>query len=228
MLRIEGLAIGRKRPALAENLGLSCPRGSLTLIVGANGAGKTTLLETLAGRLPALAGKLSLDARTVDPASPSWRGRRVYVPASGGFLAEFGAAEQLTLRGVLLGLAEEEAGRRADALLAGFGLTAHAGKRGGELSTGYQRRLALALALVGRTDLVLLDEPFNALDLEGAAALQAALAAAKAAGAIVLVASHLAEPLAALADARFAVGPAPVQAPPAAAAAYSWLGASGR
>ncbi len=201
MLALSALRLEIAGKTVIADASATFARGEGTLLVGANGAGKTTLLRAIAGRLE-IAGGSALEAGApLDVRSGAWRRRRVLVEAGGGFLDDFSAAEQLRLRATLLGLAGEEGEFRAAALEAAFGFGPYRDRRASELSTGFKRRLALALAFMSDARFMLLDEPLNGLDVEGAAAFIRLLRSFVAAGGTAVVASHIIEPLLPVADA---------------------------
>ena len=195
MLAFSGLLIQIAGKTILTDVSASFERGTATLLVGANGAGKTTLLRALAGRLGVSAGYIEAAGEAVDVESRSWKSRRVFLEADAGGLEDFSPTEQLRLRATLLGLDPVEGERRSRALEEEFGFGPHIGSRASTLSTGFKRRLALAIAFMSDACLMLLDEPLNGLDVEGAAAFIRLLRAFTAAGGTAVVASHITGPL---------------------------------
>jgi iron(III) transport system ATP-binding protein len=175
-----------------RGVSLSVEVGSLTAILGASGAGKTTLLRIIAGFELADSGTVELDGLVVD--GPRLRGRVPperrhigYVPQDGGLFPH------LTVRGnVAFGLPRRERhGSRVDELLTLVGLDGLGGRYPHELSGGQQQRVAIARALAVRPSLVLLDEPFAALDAGLRAAVRAdVLGALRAVGATGILVTH--------------------------------------
>ncbi|OJF12926.1 ABC transporter ATP-binding protein [Couchioplanes caeruleus] len=176
-------------PALAD-VDLSVPAGELAAVLGPSGCGKTTLLRCIAGleRLDAgeirVAGSLVAGARTHVPAH---RRRVALVPQEGALFPHLTAAGN-----VEYGL--DRAGRRsgrADEVLALVGLDGYQRRMPHELSGGQQQRVALARALAPRPQLILLDEPFSALDAGLRASLrQDVRAALRADGATAVLVTH--------------------------------------
>ncbi len=165
----------------------------LTWLQGANGSGKSTLLKLLAGALEPFAGQ-RLAAGVDAMADPI--GYRRQVAWCGPGAPAFDHLRAPEYFGFMATLYP----RFADAPLAdavdGLGLRPFLRMRIAQLSSGNQRKVAIAAALAVGTPVVLLDEPFNALDAASAAWLHAALAhAARQAGRVCVVASH-AEPAA--------------------------------
>ena len=156
MIRARGLSrrFGQKR--VVEQLDLDLEDGGFAVVTGANGSGKTTLLRLCAGLLAPTGGEL-----------------RVETDRAGiGFLAheplvyrELTAMENLDLYGRLYRIPERR--ERTGMLLERFGLWDVRNERAGSFSRGMLQRLALCRTLLHEPDLLLLDEPFNALDAEG-------------------------------------------------------------
>lgn len=136
------------------------PRGAIHCLLGRSGCGKTTLLKLAAGLLAPDEGTVRIDG--VALAGPSPRVGFVFqAPTLLGWLS--------ALDNVLLPVSLKRRPQSSDRdaardLLAAMGLGALAERRPGALSGGQQSRVALARALIGRPDLLLLDEPFAALD----------------------------------------------------------------
>ncbi len=137
--------------------------GELLLVTGANGSGKTTLLRMLAGLDAPTAGELVLP----DRAAIGYLGHEPLV------YRELTPLENLQLFGRLYHVPER--GERIGMLLERFGLWEVRGDRVSTFSRGMRQRLGLCRVLLHEPDLVILDEPFNALDEAGAALLDATL-----------------------------------------------------
>jgi ATP-binding cassette subfamily F protein 3 len=172
VLEAEELAVGWSDPLL-RGVSLSLRRGERLAIVGRNGVGKTTLLSTLAGRLPALGGKLRFGTGVV-PAC--YDQEQAEVPSA------------TTVLDALLTARAELTPNEARAWAARFGFSGDAAEADtSSLSGGERARLALARLIALAPNLMLLDEPTNHLDLETCEVLEGALEGFP--GALVLV-SH--------------------------------------
>ena len=124
-------------------------RGECVALLGPNGAGKTTALEILLG------------LRSADEGCARIEGSLACTPQATGF------PDALRVRDLLeFAAAHYSHPQPIDAALSAFGLEDYARLRVGGLSGGEQRRVALALAFVGNTDVVILDEPSTGLDAE--------------------------------------------------------------
>jgi iron(III) transport system ATP-binding protein len=172
-------------PVLA-GLDLAVPDGSLTAILGPSGSGKTTLLRVVAGFEPADRGTVTIggiDATHLPPEA-----RRVgYVPQEGALFPHLSAE-----RNVAFGVGRHR--RRTEVagdLLELVGMAGLGKRYPHELSGGQQQRVALARALAVQPRLVLLDEPFSALDAGLRASVRADVAAIlRRAGATALLVTH--------------------------------------
>ena len=142
---------------------LSLAPGQVVAVLGNSGAGKTTLLRTLAGFLPARAGRILHDGVDLTDEPPEVRGLG-YVPQGLGLFphrtVERNVSYPLEVRGRL------DARARSRLLLERFGLTDLARRYPSRLSGGELERVALARALAAEPELVLWDEPWQALDVE--------------------------------------------------------------
>ena len=182
-----------------DTVSLEVDQGQLLGLLGPNGAGKTTLLSLVAGLRRPDSGTVRLFGR--DPRDPAAR------LALGTTPQETGLPETLRVAEVVDLVARHFPDPfPAGEILERFGLTAMARRQTGALSGGQKRRLAVALALVGRPRLVLLDEPTTGLDVEARHELWGALRSFHAEGATVVVTSHYLEEIEALAERVVVVG----------------------
>jgi len=152
-----------------RGVSLSVRPGALTAILGSSGAGKTTLLRVVAGFEPADAGTVTLGGMTVDGKRervPPERRHIGYVPQDGALFPHLTVHANVAF-GLARGSAGGRGGRRGGLvgeMLDLVGLADLGGRYPHELSGGQQQRVAIARALASRPRLVLLDEPFAALD----------------------------------------------------------------
>ncbi|MDO9329431.1 MAG: ABC transporter ATP-binding protein [Pseudomonas sp.] len=148
-----------------ENVSLSVPKGSRTVIVGPSGSGKTTLLRMIAGFEFPDTGSISLDGQTlVDDTHEVPAHQRLigYVPQDGALFPHMTVAANI---GFGLSTKGEAKHQRIAELMDSVALDASMAQRWPhELSGGQQQRVALARALAQQPRLMLLDEPFSALD----------------------------------------------------------------
>jgi ABC-2 type transport system ATP-binding protein len=195
-LTFDQVTLGYRRGAPVITA-LSCQfhRG-LYLLTGPNGSGKSTLLKAAASLLRPLAGEIRWRGRSIwaDPVAYRWE--IGYVPQDELSLPGQGARDWLLYLAAIKGIRHRHRHDRVDALMAELHLPDEAVDR---YSTGMKQRLALAAALLNDPELLLLDEPTTALDLEEKRLLRALLAAL-AADRLILCATHVAEELAGMAD----------------------------
>jgi iron(III) transport system ATP-binding protein len=212
-LTVTGLRKSFGPTEVLRGLDLDVPSGSLAAVLGPSGCGKTTLLRVIAGFEDADAGEVRLGDRVVvdGPRALAPEKRRVtVVPQEGALFPHLTVADNVAF-GVprRLGdgrarLGRTRAGRRrtrVDELLELVGLGGLGGRMPSELSGGQQQRVAVARALGPAPDVVLLDEPFSALD----AALRSAVredvrAALREAGATGVLVTHDQEEALSVAD----------------------------
>ena len=168
-------------------------RGAVYGLLGPNGADKSTLLKMVCGMLRPTSGQILFDGMP-------WRREDLY--RIGSLIEEaplypnLTARENLRVRTTLLGLPES----RIDEVLAAVDLADTGKKRAGRFSMGMRQRLGLALALVARPRLLVLDEPTNGLDPIGIEELRDQIRGFAAAGTTVLVSSHILSEVQQMAD----------------------------
>ena len=147
-------------PATVDGADLAVEEGAFHCLVGRSGCGKTTLLKLAAGLLVPDAGRIAFRPRT-----PDALGRDIgFVFQSPNLLEWLRVVDNVLLPVTLHRRATEEERTRATQLLAQLGLATHAQKYPRQLSGGQHSRVALARALLLQPSLLLLDEPFAALD----------------------------------------------------------------
>ncbi|MBX3464062.1 MAG: ABC transporter ATP-binding protein [Planctomycetes bacterium] len=140
------------------------PRGAVFGCLGPNGSGKSTLFKLLSTLVPLQGGRVSMLGHDLATAAAAIRARIGVVFQSPAVDRKLTVRENLRYAGMLLGLSGRELGARSDALLAAGNLADRAGDLVGELSGGLRRRVELAKCLLGRPELVLLDEASTGLD----------------------------------------------------------------
>ncbi|MCL7429828.1 ABC transporter ATP-binding protein [Streptomyces sp. YS415] len=192
-LHIEGLTktYGASEPVL-RGLELTVPAGALAAVLGPSGCGKTTMLRIVAGFLHADAGTVRLGDRLITGPGlnlPPERRRIGIVPQEGALFPHLSVGRNVAFG--LHGLDRAERRRRTEELLELVGLAGYGDRMPHELSGGQQQRVALARALAARPRLVLLDEPFNALDSALRTGVRSDVRAAlRAAGATAILVTH--------------------------------------
>jgi ATP-binding cassette subfamily C protein len=178
-----------------HNINFNLKAGEAMGVLGRSGSGKSSMIRLLAGIWPVARGSIRLDGASLDQWAPDDLGRHIgYVPQS----------VELFDGTVAQNIARFDPQANPDQVLAAAraadvhdmivhlpgGYEYQLGSGGGNLSAGQKQRVALARALYGDPFLLLLDEPNSNLDLEGEAALAAAIEGARRRGAITIVVAH--------------------------------------
>ncbi|HYG11156.1 MAG TPA: ATP-binding cassette domain-containing protein [Pyrinomonadaceae bacterium] len=158
-LRLDGVYAAYKKKEIVRGISLSARGGQSVALIGPNGAGKSTLLKIAAGFLPPHKGRVLIEGRDATDSEPHQRAR-----LGVGYLMQGGRVfHSLTVRGNLelstLGLAAKEREARIGEIAEMLGLQTKLGTRAGTLSGGWRQCLALAMVLVRRPSILLLDEP---------------------------------------------------------------------
>ncbi len=162
-LEIEHLSVALEGRDILQNLSLQAEAGELLALLGPSGCGKTTLLKTVAGILAPQCGRIRLGREDITHLPPHRRGVVILFQDIRLFphmTAAENVAFPLRMRGVGRRARLEQAAKLLDRVrLPGYGA-----RRVGSLSGGERQRVALARALAAEPRLLLLDEPFSALD----------------------------------------------------------------
>jgi iron(III) transport system ATP-binding protein len=199
-LVVEGLVKSFGGPRVLDGLDLTVPAGALAAVLGPSGCGKTTLLRVVAGFEPADSGTIVIEGTKVAAAGrhvPPERRRVGVVPQEGALFPHLTVAGNV---GFGLG-GRRKNSARIDELLELVGLAGFANRMPYELSGGQQQRVALARALAPGPALVLLDEPFSALDTGLRAAVREDVRTAlRATGATAVLVTHDQEEALSMAD----------------------------
>ena len=163
-LAIEGLGLTRRYGGFAalDDVDIAVPKGEIRGLIGPNGAGKSTLMDVLTGRAGDWSGTVRMHGQDVGSLTVQQR-RAIGLARS---FQKTNIFPELTV-GTQLGIAARKAEiQNVDEVVAELGLADLVGRRAADISYGDQRRLDLALALVGRPRVLLLDEPCAGLSIE--------------------------------------------------------------
>ncbi|MCZ8079890.1 MAG: ABC transporter ATP-binding protein [Rhodobacteraceae bacterium] len=143
-----------------KDLTLDFPRGELTSLLGPSGCGKTTLLKIIAGLLPATSGEVLINGRTVTGPGPD----RSFVFQDFALMPWATVLRNVAFGLELRGVAKSEREAVAEKYIAAVGLAGFEQKYPHQLSGGMRQRVGLARALSVNAEVLLLDEPFSAVD----------------------------------------------------------------
>ena len=192
---VRGLRKSYGGKVVLDGLDLDVRRGECFALLGPNGAGKTTTIEVLEGVRRRDGGEVTVLGEDPAGAGRAWRAR-IGVVSQGE-----GAGQALTVRETLDHFAAyTSTPRPTDELLAAVGLEEAAGTRVGRLSGGQRRRLAVALGVQGRPELVFLDEPTTGMDPVARRRFWQLVRDLRAGGTTVLLTTHYLDEAAELAD----------------------------
>ena len=147
-----------------DRVDLAIERGEIFGFLGSNGCGKTTTMKMLTGLLPASEGEATLFGRPVDASDRTLRARVGYMSQSFSLYTELTVRQNLDLHARLFHLPGDRGRQRVAELIDAFGLGDHAGQLASDLPLGIRQRLSLAVAIVHRPDLLILDEPTSGVD----------------------------------------------------------------
>lgn len=182
-IEIKSLGLSYRKQSVLKGLTWEIPRGSICALIGLNGSGKTTLLRILAGLLKADAGSAYILGRKVKHGESIREASFMFEPSP--LDKSLTARENLKLRCAALG----DPLSRADYLIRRTGLEITS-KPVKNYSVGMRKRLELAYALAGDPELLVLDEPFDGVDIRGADTLKEIISSYKAEGKTVLLTEH--------------------------------------
>lgn len=176
-----------------DALDMNIPRGAFYAFLGPNGAGKSTTISMLTGTYAPDGGSLRILGLDVREAPLSVKSRLGVVPEELSLFERLTGRQYLVFSGRMHGLSGDEAAARCEELLALTELSAKGGNLVAEYSKGMRRRLAIAAALIHAPELVLLDEPFEGIDVIAAGVIRELLAELSRRGVTLLLTTHVLE-----------------------------------
>ena len=201
-LTVRGLSRSFGELLVLDNVSFSVAPGQIAVVLGPNGCGKTTLLRCVVGADRADDGEVRSGGRRLSETDPWTRSILAAALDDIDFFPDLSVVEHLELLAFAHGGSAEPVGE----VLTELGLDRARDQLPATLSSGQRRRLALASCFVRPRRLLVLDEPEQRLDVRGRAWLSDRLRREKAAGTAVLMASHDAELIEAVADLRIEIG----------------------
>ncbi|ADZ70730.1 ribosome-associated ATPase/putative transporter RbbA [Polymorphum gilvum] len=147
-----------------DNVSFEIERGEIFGFLGSNGCGKTTTMKMLTGLLAPTEGEAWLFGEKVDGRSLETRRRVGYMSQAFSLYGELTVRQNLTLHAQLFHMPADEIAPRTKELIARFGLDAYADDLPDKLPLGMRQRLSLAVAIVHRPEILILDEPTSGVD----------------------------------------------------------------
>lgn len=187
MLDVRGLTRAYGRHVIVQDVSFTVAAGSMLALLGPNGCGKSTTLKVLSGAIQPTAGGFTV-AGSPGGSDPARRATG-YVPDTRGVFPRLTGGEHLELAARLHGARDWRP--RAAELIERLELDEVADLPAVAYSHGQSRRLSMAMALVARPPLLLVDEPFDGVDLEGVETITDLLVEARDGGAAIVLTTHL-------------------------------------
>ncbi len=164
-VKTEKLTKKYKDLVAVDNLDLSIEEGELFALLGVNGAGKTTTIKMLTCLTRPDGGDATLLGKSIESESTAVKQLIGVSPQETAIAPNLTVKENLTLLCGIYGFDKKASQEKIEALIKTFDLQKITDKRAGKLSGGWQRRLSIAMALVGEPKLLFLDEPTLGLDV---------------------------------------------------------------
>ena len=184
ILETKGLTKTFKEQIAVNHLDLKVEKNTVYGLLGPNGAGKSTTLKMIAGMLHKTSGDILFDGHPWSRNDLAAIGALIETPP---LYDNLSAEENLKVRTLLLGLGDE----RIEEVLDIVDLKDTGKKKAGQFSMGMKQRLGIAIALVNRPKLLILDEPTNGLDPEGIRDLRDLIRSFPKKGMTVILSSHI-------------------------------------
>jgi ABC-2 type transport system ATP-binding protein len=194
-VQVTGLRKRYRDQVAVDGIDLDIRRGEIFALLGPNGAGKTTTVEILCGQRRRDAGEVSVLGTDPARGDRAWRSRIGVVPQNGQAGGELTVRETITHFGAYFPDAREP-----DEVIAAVGLTGKAGTRLRRLSGGQQRRVDVAIGIVGRPELLFLDEPTTGFDPQARRLFWGLISGLAGDGTTILLTTHYLDEAAALAS----------------------------
>ena len=190
ILKVDAVAKRYGRYQALHALSFSAERGEIIALLGCNGAGKSTLMNILTGYIAMTGGSVSVAGFDVQAQALEAKRHLGYLPERPPLYPEITVTEYLRYCAELKGLARAEASEEVARVIDRIGLGDYRRRLTGQLSKGYRQRLGLAQALLGKPDLLILDEPGSGLDPLQMSQLREVIRAASGHSAVIL-SSHI-------------------------------------
>ncbi|MGE0864405.1 MAG: ABC transporter ATP-binding protein [Vicinamibacterales bacterium] len=180
----------KNRNPVLKGVSFEVRPGEIVGLAGPNGSGKTTTLRIIAGLLNPDEGAVHVAGAAAGGDGTARRRITAFIPDHSLLYDALSGEENMNMFGLLWGLAPGEIRSRSDALFAEVGLSESRRHYVSQYSAGMRQKLSFCCALLNRPSVVIMDEPFTAMDLHASAWSQRMLRDRAAAGAAVLFSSH--------------------------------------
>ena len=168
IIRLDKLSLSYGKMKILDNVSFTLNEGQILGLLGPNGVGKSTIFNLITGLIKPDYGSIIIDSAIVNDYPIYLRTTQFkigYVPQYGGYFHDLTLLENLKAIGEILVLDKKIRNEKINSLIAKFELDAVRDVKASYLSGGQKKRLVIALALLGNPKILLLDEPFAALDV---------------------------------------------------------------
>ena len=168
IIKIDKLSLSYGKRKILDNISFSVNESQIVGLLGPNGVGKSSIFNLLTGLIKPDYGSIIIDSKIVNDYPIYLRTTRFkigYVPQYGGYFHDLTLLENLNAIGEILVSNKKIRNEKINSLVAKFELDAVRDVKASYLSGGQKKRLVIALALLGNPKILLLDEPFAALDV---------------------------------------------------------------
>ena len=165
VIRIEGLTKRYKDVTAVDSLTMTVERGELLALLGINGAGKTTTVKMLSCLTRPTCGDAFINGKSIVHDAAAVKAMIAVSPQETAVASGLSVRENLELMYGVYGFPKTEQKAKVEHIAAKLGLDAVMHKKAGKLSGGWQRRLSIAMALIGEPEILFLDEPTLGLDV---------------------------------------------------------------
>ena len=174
-IKLEKLSLNYGKRKVLDNISFSLNEGQILGLLGPNGVGKSTIFNLITGLIQPNYGSIIINSKVVNQYPIYLRTKKFkigYVPQHGGYFHDLTLLENLNAVGEILVPEKNARNEKIDSLISKFELDSIANVKADFLSGGLKKKLVIAMALLGDPKILLLDEPFSALDLFSIATLQ--------------------------------------------------------
>lgn len=171
VVEVLGLTKAYRDKKVVDGVSFFISQGEVYGLLGPNGAGKTTTISMVMGILDRDAGSVTIGGAPHGPTELSTKALIGFVPQQNALYEDLSVTENLRFFAALYGIPRAETGPRVDEVLAAVGLTDHADQLVSEYSGGMARRANIAVGLLNRPKLLILDEPTAGVDPQSRSAI---------------------------------------------------------
>ena len=168
MIKLDRISLAYGKRKILDNISFSINENQILGLLGPNGVGKSSIFNLITGLINPDYGSIIINSEIVNNYPIYYRTKKFkigYVPQHGGFFRDLTLMENLNAIGEILVNDEPHRKEKIDLLISKFELEAIQDVKAGFLSGGQKKKLVIALALMGDPKIILLDEPFAALDV---------------------------------------------------------------